>query len=586
MSTNDRATGETWTNGLVSTFSELTGTKVAGDQILRELSEYRRSDLVEWASAILQASTELYGQSVQVQQSLIDQCLQGELATSASQVLLREGRNVIFHRRQLWLLIQLASIVCGENGRDVQSDELAKIVGRFSLMVSDFLHEIELAHIPIKVPEDLRLEWQVALLISSFEQMPDSNNLARAHSFWFESVSDPNVQLRLEECDVRQGLDSVFLTQAGVTLAEFFFILTTIYRHFEERARKKPIQPTVISAEDSWWGGISWDNRQRVLQLLSVPMSKFTAYLFGNPRQSWATDYSAMMRQPLIEVMPGAFVCPDIGYLRGFFVDGIYWTLDKGLDGKEWGNAFGAMFQWYVNRLISTAMARRPETQLMFFDQAKFQGGKHEAGDGLMLTDLATIIFEYKGTRLNSRQKSCVSIEETVKSIKDSVGSAKTGVGQLAKNIARIINGEAVLANGKPLDVTSKQRFIPVLVWYEEAAVILQARILLDELFGRFASDLKIPKDRLGPFLLFSTHDLEVFEQCSEFIPSDRLLLEYADYLNQNYFDARSAFQRYVIARFNGKVFPKGIVDKTVAKLIRGADEEHARRTRTPPIES
>lgn len=577
MPTGNSVPGPTWDVGLYSTFSEISKRHVSIDRFMRELCTIRRSDLVEWAGTLLQIVSEPYGQNLRTQQELIDLCLDAGLAKSASQILAREGRNVIFHRRQLWLLLQFACIVCGEDGIPITC--LRSAFGRLCLIASDCLHSIQLAHVSTDVAEKERLEWQVALLISISEIMPDANCLARAHSLWFDSIADPAVQKQHAHCGVHDGLETVFTTHYGISLSETFFALVTIYKYLTARTRARPITPIVMTVEGDWWGAVSSDTRSRVLNMLSVRIDEFPAHLFGTPRQSWATDFSSLMARPLIESKSGHFICPDISYLRTFFVDGIFWLVDKALPDKEWGNAFGAIYEWYVKQVISASMHRRRETRRMLIENVKFKGTTDEVCDALILNENTAAICEAKGTRLTTRQKSGVNVEETIDAIRKSVASGKSGIGQLAKNIAKILRGDIVVAGDVELDVAARNDIIPVLVWYEESACNWKTRIFLDNVLVDLLTAKGIDPSRVGPLLLLSTHDLELFEQCSHYIPADELLTQFADFVREHPEDVRCEFLRYAYSFFKGQEQPRGFIGDKVDRLFESIKAEHVRRS-------
>jgi hypothetical protein len=549
--------------------------QVSIDCFLRELGTLRRSDVVEWTGTLLQIVSEPYGQSPEVQQELIDLCLDSSVAKSASDILTREGRNVIFYRRQLWGLLQFACVVCGDKGIPVES--LKGSFGRLCLIASDCIHSIHLANVSTTVSEKERLEWQMALLISMAEVVPNSNFLARAHSLWFDSVTAPTVAKELEHCGVQGGLDGVLSRHAGISLTDTFFALVTIYKYVSARAKSRPITPIVMTLDGEWWGAVPPDDRSRVFKLLSVPEDKFAAHLFGTPRQSWATDFSSVMARPFIESQPGCYICPDISYLRTFFLDGIFWLFHKALEGKEWGNTFGAMYEWYVKQLLFAATQRRAETQRMYFDKITFEGTTDEVCDSLIFSASTVVLFESKGTRLTTRQKSGVSVDETSNAVTKSVGSNRSGIGQLAKNIARILRGDVVVAGGLVLDIAARTDIIPVLVWYEEAASNVPTQQFLDNAFFDCLKDEGVDPYRVGPLLLFSTSELELFEQCSHYVSPDVLLKQFADFVLNDPGDPRT-FLQYAFHTFEGKTIDKGLVGQKVDQIIKRAQAEHVRR--------
>ena len=81
-----------------------------------ELSGMRRADVVEWAGTLLQIVSGYGGQSTQIQTEIIHLCLNGDLRDAALKTVASDGRNVVFQRRALWLLLQFACVVCSQDG--------------------------------------------------------------------------------------------------------------------------------------------------------------------------------------------------------------------------------------------------------------------------------------------------------------------------------------------------------------------------------------------------------------------------------------------------------------------------------------
>lgn len=577
MSPPTPAQEPTWNVGYASTLAELSGEQISIDGFLRELGGLRRADVVEWASTFLQIMSSYGGQGARIQTELIDLCLDGDLHKAALQTVASEGRNVVFQRRALWLLLQFASVVCSQDGTPIST--LKGRFGRLALAASDCLRLIHLAQVSTADAAKQDPAWQAALLTSVAEVMPGPYAIARAHAFWFDSVADAAVHKELVRCDLTD-LDQDFLPIFGVSLSETFFALATLYKFATARVKVRPIEPTVLTVSDAWWGSVSREVRTHFLAKLSIPSEKLSAHLLGTPRQSWATDFSPLMIHPLIESSSGRFVCPDIGYLTIYLLDGVFWLFEEALPDKEWRNAFGAMYEWYVRQLLGAA-ARKAETQDMFHSNVRFKSNStDQVCDALLLTTDLAALFESKGTRLTTRQKSGISVEETADAIRKSVGSDKSGVGQLARNIARILRGEAVIADGVEVNVATKRMIVPVLIWYEESACNYATRVFLDNLLVDMLKREGFGESRVAPLLLFATHELELFEQCSALMLPDALLQGFVEFVEQHPADPRSMFLRYAYWIFQGKHQPLGYVGEKAARLVDSIKAEHARRSR------
>lgn len=567
----------TWNVGYASTLAELSGEHTTIDGFLRELGGLRRADVIEWAATLLQSVSSYGGQSSEIQAELIQLCLDGDIREAALRTVASDGRNVVFQRRALWLLLQFAAFVCSDSGTPVTTPK--GTLGKLALAASDCLRLIHLAQVSTTDAANSDGAWQAALVTSVAEIMPGPYAIARAHAFWFDSLADAAVQRELGHCGLTE-LDQAFEPVFGMSLSETFFTLVTLYKFAAHRAKSRPITPTVITVDDAWWGSVSRDVRTHFLTKLSIPSEKLPSYLLGTPRQSWATDFAPLMIHPLIETSPEHFVCPDLGYLSTYLLDRVFWLFEESLAGKEWRNAFGAIYEWYVRQLLTAATNRRPETRGMLRSNVRFQtNSTDQVCDALLLTTDFAALFESKGTRLTTRQKSGISVEETAEAIRKSVASDKSGVGQLAKNITRILRGETVIADGVEVDVAAMPVIVPVLVWYEESACNYATRVLLDNVLVEMLKGEGVDETRVGPLLLLTTHELELFEQCSELLSPDMLLKGFAEFVWNNPTDARSMFLRYATWFFRGQQQPLGYIGEKANRLVDSIKAEHARRS-------
>ena len=577
MSKQDSETADMM--GRFITYHDFEGHRVPLNSFLKELSRYSRSDVIQWASALLLISGEPSGQSLDVQKELAGLCFTGENESKTIQLLSGPGRQVIFHRKPLWLLIQFASMVCSDDGLPI--DDLRIAFGRFVLISSDCNYLIQRVKVPIHEDVKGRLEWQAALMLTSAETFPYHNTLARSHAFWFESMQSPEIKQAFTRYNVQDEIDEAFRKKKGITLSDCFFSLVTIYKYVVKRLKERPVSPIILTHECDWWGSVELTLRGRILKMLSISVEVLPETLLGTPRQSWATDLSGLTNWPFIEIKPGQYLCPDLSFLRNFFVDGVYWILDKAMEGAEWGNVFGAIYEWYITQIFLSAMQIHPHTECRYFTHINYSNKNDQACDGLLLSGKYAFIGEFKGTRLTNRQKSGVSVEETIDGIKKSVASRNTGVGQLAKNIVRMCKGESVYSGQQPINIASQEAIIPVLVWYEEAAVNIPTRIFLNNFLIELLEAEKVDTSRVGELLLLSTQDVELFEQCSHFIPCGPLLIQYAEFVRDNPVDAKSMFLRYVFHVFAGREQPKGFIGDRIDRLVESIRQEHIGR-KTP----
>lgn len=556
---------------------EVTGTESSVAELVHLLSTMRRSEVIRWTSTLLEVVSRADGITPRQQLRLVRELIPPDIAHKMREKQTEDGWAV-FHRRQLWLLLQLAVVVCKEDTPPPSdTTDFAHAIGRLCLMASEFLHEIEQVHIPEPGPPEDALKWLVMILVTHVEIANDQDVLARAYSLWFESLCDPKVKAEFDRLQVGKDFDEVLMRHLGVSLTEFFFIAILFYCQFLEPVTSEPIRPALIDSTTPSSGIYSEDDKQRTLAKLSISADALAAHLLGTPRQSWATDFSPLLFHPLIEVFPGRFACPDLSYFRQYFMDGVFWLLDSAI-GKPWRSFFGTMYAWYINQLIRCFASDSDILVRRFFYPTKFQGTTDEVCDGLLKFDRLALLCEYKSSRFTTRQKAGVRMEETISAIEDSIGAKGKGVGQLAASLNRIFRGETVHCGRHTIDVSSCECVIPVVVWYEESGGNHATRLYLEEIFN---SLLNVPEDvrhRIGPLLLLTTHDVEVLERFANIQPAEELLRDYATFVRNNPRDPHGTFRTYAYRKFGDQSVEQAFIPTKFAKLFEFVSNEFRKR--------
>ena len=243
--------------------------------------------------------------------------------------------------------------------------------------------------------------------------------------------------------------------------------------------------------------------------------------------------------------------------------------LDKAIGTQKWRTFFGHIYNWYINELIGCFATSSDVLIRQFYPNKKFQGMEHEVCDGLILWENTAALCEYKGTRLTTRARAGIVISESIDAIEKMIGSKDSGVGQLAKNIRLALAGNLVASGNELIDLRRYRRILPVLICQEEVAVNHAVRHYLQELFTKFLTqEPAIDVSQLGPLLLFSTRDIELFEQLVQIDGAENLICKYADFVHENPRDPMGIFHSYGHHKYAGQPQPQGYVN---TKLMSGS---------------
>lgn len=562
--------------GQYLTHEQIFGKASSAAELMRRLSELRRSDVVGLLCSAMAAVGTTTEAATQLQ--LVRDMLDPETATLISQKVKGMSRWAVFHRRQLWLLLQLTTIASSEETPAEQGPAFAHKVGQACLMTSDLLSRAESFSATPPDSTSEHLKWLISILVSHTESPLANEAIARGWTFWLESLADPDVRREFEKLNIGRDFEDVFARHYGISLREFLLITVGFYFHFLSSTLKRPVAANLIDASVPSDGLFSDADKSTALSLLARRIDEMPPFLLGAPRQSWAMDYAPLMAKPLLEVLESKYACPDLSHLLAFFVDGIYWLLNEAANNADWKKFFGSIYESYCNRLIGSFTVASESLVTTFYRSPKFRGTEDQVCDGLILWPSIAVLCEYKSSRFNSRQRSGVQMDETVAAIESSVGSDKKGIGQLSKTISRILSGEKINARNSNVDIGTNQVLVPVVIWYEESAGNHAVRNFLQEGLTRRLKELRVDLSRVKPLVLFTTHDFEVFERLTHQIGAEQLMGDYVKFLERFPRDPTSMFHVYAYQKYSGRPWPPGLITEKLHQVLREVEAEFHRR--------
>jgi hypothetical protein len=178
-------------------------------------------------------------------------------------------------------------------------------------------------------------------------------------------------------------------------------------------------------------------------------------------------DLTLLEQYPMIEIVPGRYICIDPGFLVEKAGRGLYWALfseaTPSLKEKLPG-FWGAVFEAYVNSIIQRSHAGKGR----FIPEPKFSNGDLSF-DACIVEGRDLIVFEHKSSviRADAKYGGDVSKLEAQLRLKFVEGDDKErkGVAQLSRNLTRFLGGE-ILAD---LNCKSFSRVFPVMVCLESS---------------------------------------------------------------------------------------------------------------------
>jgi hypothetical protein len=531
--------------GVFLTLEQLGGLLATSADLMAELVKLKRSDVIRWIAAISVRLAEPDGMTHERQREMARQLLSDDHFAGLNKWPQNEQdcNWTLFHRRQMWFLLQMAAIACKEDTVACEDAAMAKAIGRIALMVNDVLHVIE----PQQDGEEWKIDYHycfVPSIIPILDQADRMEVLGRAHQFWVELPKTAAIAERFHQCNA-QEFTSAFELKYALSLERFYLIAMSLWSGFKSHALNDA-SPLLLESDQCLVPHFGKDDTARAMAILSQTPDRLAHDLFRKPRQNWAVDSSPLKANPIIEVFPGRYACPDIGNLYRYLTEGIYFLLQDAYVGDRFRQLFGYLFEAYINSLIGQFGIESDVLTRTFWASPKFLGTNDEACDGLLHDLDLALVLEYKARLLTTREKYAGIPEVTWKGIEDilakSSSGGKKGAFQLASSIRRMLAGESVVSGKTEFCQADKITLIPVLVAYEEAIGLGSVRRWADE---KLRDALKKEGDdaaKVGPLLILTIHDIELLEALSHKNQWADLIRGYAKYVQDHPEDPIATF--------------------------------------------
>ena len=339
------------------------------------------------------------------------------------------------------------------------------------------------------------------------------------------------------------------------------------------------------------------DHLEKALKVLSATPDDLAARLLGSPRQSWATDCTALIKTPLLQLGETQYVCPDLHMFRAFLIQGIFELLMDAMDPGKLKPYLGGLFERYIERLMLSFAPASPVLVNTYFNRIEFVSeDDQEAADGMLLWSNHAVLMECKTNMLTTRQRYAMSLQETTKAINDQIATfqnlvvksqgdrnKRKGIGQLAYNLARILAGDQVRHNGKVIDLSGVTKFYPAIVIYDEGISNHVVRLHLQFKMIEWFKANNVDHSRVGHVLLFTIRDMEFFELLAHKIGAEKLMRDYIAFVEKEPRNLHSMFHEYVLDHYPQATESTGLTLETTDRVLKAAQAEIERRKALRP---
>ena len=180
--------------GPYHTLEELIGRKVVMADLVHKLSKIPRSDVLRCLagfSALLERHVNAsYPQQIRILHEITNRELANQVEASLKKD--KDSFGALFHRRQLWFVLQMAVLSCKDDSTHTHDDRTVKEVGECCLMANDLLMAVEC--VQFFEPEDTKhLDYAMTALISYTELSFGSEVVARSQPVSYTHLTLPTI---------------------------------------------------------------------------------------------------------------------------------------------------------------------------------------------------------------------------------------------------------------------------------------------------------------------------------------------------------------------------------------------------------
>src|SRR5262245_11126713 len=204
--------------GVYYGYGDITGRHSTPADLTQALAKYRRSDVIRWITAVAAWVARDGGLEPGNQLALADRMLSESNRKGVRETVRRLGwtRWCVFHRRQLWFLLQMALISGKEDSAVADENILREGVGECLLMATDIIQQIEPSNPIGDGPEEAN-KWMATNAIPALDGKDRLEIMARAQCFWFDLPGEDRVKAKFSEMGVK-SFDTAFADKYNLTL--------------------------------------------------------------------------------------------------------------------------------------------------------------------------------------------------------------------------------------------------------------------------------------------------------------------------------------------------------------------------------
>lgn len=500
-----------------ATFKEMHGYQSTLEDLINKLRLFSRSSVL-FACSVTGIMLKLWKGSdweKDLYASTIDEVFE-PLRADWYKFAFRAGeQELVFHRRQLLLLMKLAVEHCPENGHDFMRATRG-VFGTILLMANDQFH---FGLLPDPAATDLDEYDKVSRLLAEFIPIVEY-----AASEWPIRITRSHLLMTRYTQQLRNHVDFIdvpaeYQRLSGLELMDYealtFGLMARITEMINLHTLRQNAEVAVIRPENFGTTSVPRTTIDTFLREVSITYQNLLAAINrakANKRDFGNNDFTEFRKHPLITEEYGSLVT-DVNLVIDKFDSGPYWRVNyiNTATGDKLRRFWGAVFEGYVNDLLK--YCARSASAVFIPDPRDINNPNVQICDGLLIEGDSLVVMEYKSAMFTAEGKysgKYLTLRDEIfkKLVRDDAENKKKGVEQIAAAIKSIFaNTQQSVVSG--LDASRVRRVYPLLITLDQ----IGSSLLMSKLLNYPFESVFKPEDAAGvvvkPLLCTDIEDLE-----------------------------------------------------------------------------
>lgn len=500
-----------------ATFQEMHGYQSTLDDLIKKLKPFSRSSVL-FACSVTGIMLKLWKGSEwekDLYAIAIDEVFEF-LRADWYKLAFREGeRELVFHRRQLLLIMKLAVEHCPDVGHDFMRATRG-VFGTILLMANDHFH---FGLLPDPAASDLDEHDKVSRLLAEFIPIGEY-----AASEWPIRITRSHLLMTRYTQQLRSHVDFIdvpaeYQRLTGLELPDYealtFGLMARITELINLHTLQQNAEVAVIRPENFGTTSVPRVTIDTFLREVSITSKDLLAAINrakANNKDFGNNDFTEFRKYPLITEGNGSLVT-DVNLVIDKFDSGPYWRVNyiNTATGDKLRRFWGAIFEAYVNDLIS--YFARSSRAAFIPDPRDINNQSLQVCDGLLIEGDSLVVMEYKSAMFTAEAKysgKYLTLRDEInkKLVRDDAEGKKKGVEQIAAAIKSIFaNPQRSIVSG--LDASQIRRVYPLLITLDQ----IGSSLLMSKMLNYSFSSVFKPEEAIGvevkPLLCADIEDFE-----------------------------------------------------------------------------